>query len=52
VTVAIEGGTETLRTKAAVCALPVGHGFDVRTRYDAPDPRTRDYVYGTNTRTA
>lgn len=47
-----EGGAETLRTKAAVRELLVGHGFDVWTRDDAPDPWTRDYVYGTNTRAA
>jgi FkbM family methyltransferase len=47
-----EGGEETLRTKAAVCELLVGHGFEVRTRDDAPDPWTRDYVYGTNTHAA
>jgi FkbM family methyltransferase len=45
-----EGGADTLRTKAAVRELLVGHGFDVRTRDDAPDPWTRDYVYGVNTR--
>jgi FkbM family methyltransferase len=45
-----EGGRETLRTKAAVCELLVDHGFDVLTRDDAPDPWTRDYVYGLNTR--
>src|ERR671924_277856 len=47
-----EGGAGTLRTKAAVRELLVENGFDVRTRDDAPDPWTRDYVYGTNTRTA
>lgn len=47
-----EGGADTLRTKAAVRDLLVRHGFDVRTRDDAPDPWTRDYVYGTNTRAA
>jgi len=51
VTVGIEGGAETMRTKAAVRELLVGHGFDVRTRDYAPDPWTRDYVHGTNTRT-
>jgi FkbM family methyltransferase len=44
-----EGGPETLRTKAAVRELLTGHGFDVQTRDDAPDPWTRDCVYGTNT---
>jgi FkbM family methyltransferase len=47
-----EEGVETLRTKAAVRELLVEHGFNVRTRDDAPDAWTRDYVYGTNTRTA
>jgi hypothetical protein len=47
-----EGGPETLRTKAAVCELLIGHGFDVQTRDDAPDPWTRDCVYGTNTQAA
>jgi FkbM family methyltransferase len=47
-----EGGAETLRTKAAVRELLVRHGFDVRTRDDAPDPWTRDCVYGTNSRAA
>ena len=41
-----EGGEETLRTKAVVRDLLVAHGFDLRTRDDAPDPWTRDYVYG------
>jgi FkbM family methyltransferase len=41
-----EGGDETLRTKAVVRDLLVAHGFDLRTRDDAPDPWTRDYVYG------
>jgi Methyltransferase FkbM domain len=45
-----EGGAETLRTKATVRELLAGHGFDVWTRDDAPDPWTRDYVYGVNTR--
>ena len=47
-----EGGEETLRTKATVRELLVEHGFDVRTRDDAPDAWTRDYVYGSNTRAA
>ena len=34
-------------TKAAVLALLTEHGFDVLTRDDAPEPWTRDYVYGT-----
>ena len=34
-------------TKAAVVALLSEHGFDLLTRDDAPEPWTRDYVYGT-----
>jgi FkbM family methyltransferase len=34
-------------TKAAVLALLTEHGFDVLTRNEAPEPWTRDYVYGT-----
>jgi FkbM family methyltransferase len=34
-------------TKAAVLALLTDHGFDILTRDDAPEPWTRDYVYGT-----
>jgi FkbM family methyltransferase len=33
-------------TKQAVLSLLAEHGFDVRTRDDAPEPWTRDYVYG------
>lgn len=33
-------------TKAAVLSVLTKHGFDVHTRDDAPDPWTRDYVYG------
>jgi FkbM family methyltransferase len=44
-----EGGDETLRTKAVVRDLLVAHGFDVWSRDDAPDPWTRDYVYGVKT---
>lgn len=33
-------------TKAAVRALLTEHGFDINSRDDAPDPWTRDYVYG------
>jgi FkbM family methyltransferase len=33
-------------TKAAVLSLLTKHGFDVHTRDDAPEPWTRDYVYG------
>ena len=34
-------------TKAQAIALLTQHGFDVVTRDDAPEPWTRDYVYGT-----
>jgi FkbM family methyltransferase len=44
-----EEGAETLRTKAAVRELLGGCGFELLTRDDAPDPWTRDYVYGVNT---
>ncbi len=33
-------------TKAAVLSLLTKDGFDVHTRDDAPEPWTRDYVYG------
>jgi hypothetical protein len=33
-------------TKAAVLSVLTKHGFDVHTRHDAPEPWTRDYVYG------
>jgi FkbM family methyltransferase len=33
-------------TKEAVLGLLTNAGFDVRTRADAPEPWTRDYVYG------
>ena len=45
-----DGGSERLRTKALVRAFLVEHGFDVTTRDDAPDPWTRDYLYGVKTR--
>ena len=44
------GGSDQLRTKAHVRAFLVDHGFRVTTREDAPEPWTRDYLYGTNTR--
>jgi FkbM family methyltransferase len=44
------GGPEGLRTKAIVHDFLVDNGFRVTTRDDAPDPWTRDYLYGTNTR--
>jgi FkbM family methyltransferase len=44
-----EEGVEALRTTAAVRELLARHGFDLRTREDAPNPWTRDYVYGVNT---
>lgn len=45
-----EGGSEQLRTKAAVRAFLEANGFRVTTRADAPEPWTRDYLYGTNAR--
>jgi FkbM family methyltransferase len=47
-----DGGSEQLRTKAVVRGFLVEHGFDVTTREDAPDPWTRDYLYGVNRRIA
>jgi len=47
-----KGGSEELRTKALVSDFLVDHGFRVTTREDAPDPWTRDYLYGANTRMA
>jgi FkbM family methyltransferase len=41
-----DGGPEQLRTKAVVREYLVAHGFRVSTRDDAPEPWTRDYVYG------
>ena len=37
---------DELRTKAFVRELLLQHGFDVTTRDEAPQPWTRDYVYG------
>jgi FkbM family methyltransferase len=34
-------------TKAAVLSFLTKHGYEVHTRDDAPEPWTRDYVYGT-----
>ena len=45
------GGPEAMRTKALVRDFLVEHGFRVTSRDDAPDPWTRDYLYGVNTRT-
>jgi FkbM family methyltransferase len=45
-----DGCPEELRTKGFVRDFLVEHGFRVITRDDAPDPWTRDYVYGINTR--
>ena len=42
--------SDDLRTKAFVKTFLVAHGFDVTTRPDAPEPWTRDYVYGTRRR--
>jgi FkbM family methyltransferase len=41
-----EGGADSLRTKAAVRELLLERGFELRSHDDAPDPWTRDYVYG------
>jgi FkbM family methyltransferase len=46
------GGSEQMRTKALVREFLVEHGFRVTSRDDAPDPWTRDYIYGVNTRMA
>lgn len=46
-----DAGAERLRTKELVRAFLVDHGFRVTTRDDAPDPWTRDYVYGVNSST-
>jgi FkbM family methyltransferase len=40
------GGSEELRTQALVRDFLIQHEFRVTTRDDAPDPWTRDYVYG------
>jgi FkbM family methyltransferase len=37
-----------MATKADVCDLLTSHGFTLRTRSDAAEPWTRDYVYGVN----
>jgi len=44
------GGPERMRTKAFVSDLLLDHGFSLTSRDDAPDPWTRDYIYGTNSR--
>jgi FkbM family methyltransferase len=41
------GGAPELRTKALVREWLVARGFEVMSRDDAPDPWTRDYLYGT-----
>jgi FkbM family methyltransferase len=41
-----DGGSDALRTKAFVRAFLVEHGFRVTSRDEAPDPWTRDYLYG------
>ena len=40
------GGPDELRTKAFVTRFLSEHGFEVTTRDNAPEPWTRDYVYG------
>jgi FkbM family methyltransferase len=47
-----DGGGDELRTKAFVRAFLTEHGFAVTSRDDAPEPWTRDYLYGVNTRAA
>ena len=44
------GGPEELRTKSFVREFLLERGFALTSRDDAPDPWTRDYVYGVNTR--
>ena len=44
-----EGAAAELRTKALVRDFLAQHGFAVSTRDDAPEPWTRDYLYGTAT---
>jgi FkbM family methyltransferase len=46
------GGSDELRTKAVVSDFLVDHGFKVTSRANAPDPWTRDYLYGMNSRMA
>jgi FkbM family methyltransferase len=41
------GGPEEMRTKTFVRDWLLARGFRVTTRSDAPDPWTRDYLYGT-----
>jgi FkbM family methyltransferase len=43
-----DGGSDDLRTKAFVRNFLRAHGFGVTGRDDAPDPWTRDYLYGVN----
>jgi FkbM family methyltransferase len=45
-----DGGADELRTKEVVREFLLDHGFRVIARDDAPDPWTRDYLYGVNTR--
>ena len=44
------GGSDELRTKAFVRQFLLERGFTLTNRDNAPDPWTRDYVYGVNTR--
>jgi FkbM family methyltransferase len=46
------GGAEELRTKADVRGFLTDHGFAVTARDDAPEPWTRDYLYGVKTRSS
>jgi len=43
---AANGGSDALRTRSFVHAFLAEHGFRVTSRPDAPDPWTRDYLYG------
>lgn len=44
------GGAAELRTKDEVRAFLLGNGFELATRDDAPEPWTRDILYGVNVR--
>jgi FkbM family methyltransferase len=45
-----KAGSEPLRTKAVVRDFLLENDFEVRGREDAPEPWTRDYLYGVNKR--
>jgi hypothetical protein len=46
--VAEQGGPGRMRTKAFVRDFLCDRGFSLTSREDAPDPWTRDYLYGVN----